>query len=104
MTSSTPGASTSPVEIGNIDGHGLWLLVEGKEYFLPYEDFPWFRNATVAQIVKVEIILGFLELGPFRLDRQGHQLVKFELKLCWSHYLISYSIGVNDTGILAIKS
>ena len=58
MTSWTPGASTSPVEIGNIDGHGLWLLVEDKEYFLPYEGYPWFRNATVAQIVKVELLHG----------------------------------------------
>jgi len=58
MTYSTPGASTSPVEIGNIDGHGLWLLVEDKEYFLPYEGFPWFRNATVAQIVNVELLHG----------------------------------------------
>ena len=49
---------TSPVEIGNIDGHGLWLLVEDKEYFLPYEEFPWFRNATVGQIVKVELLHG----------------------------------------------
>jgi hypothetical protein len=48
----------SPVEVGNIDAHGLWLLVDGKEHFLPYEDFPWFRNATVAQIAKVELAHG----------------------------------------------
>jgi hypothetical protein len=58
MTFLTPGASTSPLEIGNIDGHGLWLLVEDKEYFLPYEGYPWFRNATVAQIVNVELLHG----------------------------------------------
>jgi hypothetical protein len=58
MTSSTPGASTSPVEIGNIDAHGLWVLADGKEYFLPYQDFPWFRNATVAQIINVELLHG----------------------------------------------
>ena len=48
----------SPVEIGNIDAHGLWLLIDDKEYFLPYEDFPWFRNAPVRQIAKVELLHG----------------------------------------------
>ena len=58
MTSSTHGASTSPVEIGNIDRHGLWLFVGDKEYFLPHESFPWFRNATIGQIVNVELLDG----------------------------------------------
>ena len=39
MTSLTQ-AQASPVEVGNIDGHGLWLLVDDKEYFLPYESLP----------------------------------------------------------------
>jgi hypothetical protein len=56
MTSSTHGASTSPVEVGNIDSHGLWLLIDDKEYFLLYESFPWFQNATVGQIVNVELL------------------------------------------------
>ncbi|TFH49047.1 MAG: DUF2442 domain-containing protein, partial [Lysobacterales bacterium] len=25
------------------------------EYFLPFPDFPWFRNATVDQILRVEL-------------------------------------------------
>jgi hypothetical protein len=48
----------SAVEIGNIGAHGLWLLIDDKEYFLPYEDFPWFRNATVGQIGNVELLHG----------------------------------------------
>ena len=56
MTSLAHGASTSRVEVGNIDRHGLWLLVEDKEYFLPYESFPWFRKATVDQILTVELL------------------------------------------------
>lgn len=43
------------VEVTNIGPHGLWLFVEGKEYFLPYEDFPWFKNATVADILNVKL-------------------------------------------------
>ena len=49
---------TSQVEIGNIDRHGLWLLVDDKEYFLPYVDFPWFRKATIEQILNVEHLHG----------------------------------------------
>ena len=58
MTSLTRGAGTSQVEVGNIGPHGLWLLVDDKEYFLPYEGFPWFRKATVDQIVDVELLHG----------------------------------------------
>lgn len=56
MTSSTRGATTSPVEIANIDRFGVWLYVLGKEYFLPYEGYPWFRKATIGQILNVELM------------------------------------------------
>ncbi len=56
MKSSKPGADTSQIEVSNIDQFGLWVLVQEKEYFLPYDDFPWFRNATVAQILNVELL------------------------------------------------
>jgi hypothetical protein len=58
MTSSTHGANTSQVEVANIDRHGLWLLVGNKEYFLPYEGFPWFRRATLDKILTVELLHG----------------------------------------------
>lgn len=58
MTSSTLGASTSQVEVTNIDRFGFWLLVEDREYFLPYENFPWFRSATVDQILEVQLLHG----------------------------------------------
>lgn len=54
MKSATHGASTSDVEVTNISAHGFWLWVGGKEHFLPYTDFPWFKNATVADILNVE--------------------------------------------------
>ena len=56
MNSSTRGANTSQIEVANIDQFGLWVLVENKEYFLPYDDFPWFRKATVDQILNVELL------------------------------------------------
>lgn len=56
MTSQTLGVSASDVEVTNIDSHGLWLLVKGKEYFLPYEDFPWFKHAKVSDIIHVQLL------------------------------------------------
>lgn len=56
MTSSTLGASTLQSEVTNIGRFGFWLLVHDKEYFLPYEVFPWFRKATVEQILDVELL------------------------------------------------
>ena len=45
MKSSHVGTGTSAVEVLNISQNGLWLYVKGKEYFLPYDEFPWFRDA-----------------------------------------------------------
>lgn len=53
MSSGPLGKNFSGVEITNISTHGIWLLVKSGEYFLPFEDFPWFRDATVAAIQNV---------------------------------------------------
>ncbi|OQB39826.1 MAG: hypothetical protein BWY06_01476 [Candidatus Latescibacteria bacterium ADurb.Bin168] len=56
MRSETRGASTSEeVEISNISQAGIWLYVLGHEHFLPFDEFPWFRNATVGAIHNVEL-------------------------------------------------
>ncbi len=49
-----PGAATSEVEVTNISQHGFWLLLDGQELFLPFEDFPWFKRATVEAILRLE--------------------------------------------------
>lgn len=54
MSSQTPGANTSVVEVTNIDTRGLWLYVDGKEHYMPFDEFPWFADATVRQISHVE--------------------------------------------------
>lgn len=51
--SAGPGVRSSVVEVTNISTFGLWLYVRGREYFLPYENFPWFREKTVGAIVNV---------------------------------------------------
>jgi hypothetical protein len=54
MKSDKLGASTSRVEVANISKQGLWLYLDGRELFLPFEKFPWFARAPVSQILNVE--------------------------------------------------
>ena len=49
-----PGSVISAVEVTNISQHGFWLLTAAGERFLPFNEFPWFRNASVGQILNVE--------------------------------------------------
>ena len=49
-----PGTSTFPVEATNVSRHGLWLLIGDEELFLPFEQFPWFRDASIEEISVVE--------------------------------------------------
>jgi len=58
MKSPTLGADTSLAEVTNVDSHGIWILVREKEYFLPHEDFPWFKKARVEDILNVELLHG----------------------------------------------
>lgn len=53
MKSAKPGKRISEAEVSNISPFGLWLLVDGKEYFANFKQFPWFMQATVANIVAV---------------------------------------------------
>lgn len=48
------GTGTLTVEVTNVSTHGIWLLVGDREFFLGYEDFPWFRSAPIGKIVNVE--------------------------------------------------
>jgi len=44
------GTNISYSEVSGITEQGFWLLVEEREYFVPFEHYPAFRQATVAQI------------------------------------------------------
>ena len=48
-----PGSVTSAVEVTNISKHGFWLLIDGSELFVPFDEFPWFKHATVEAIHRV---------------------------------------------------
>jgi hypothetical protein len=45
-------------EIQNISNHGIWILVGDKEFFMPFERFPWFLKATIQQIYNLEFFHG----------------------------------------------
>ena len=55
MTDTTHGISTSLVEVANISPYGFWILVGDEELYLPYTDFPWFKEAPVCKICDVEL-------------------------------------------------
>ena len=48
------GISTSEVEVSVATKNGFWLLLSNEEFFLPFQEFPWFKNATVEQLLEVE--------------------------------------------------
>jgi hypothetical protein len=55
VKSAALGKNTSGVEVPNVSPHGFWLLVGSEELFVPFDQFPWFRDATIGQITKVEL-------------------------------------------------
>jgi hypothetical protein len=57
-TSPVRGRSTSQVEVQGISKNGLWIFVKNREYFLPYQEYPWFKEAKVAEIYSVELLHG----------------------------------------------
>ena len=54
MSLSAPGNNTSETEVTHISPHGIWLMSCGREMFLAFEHFPWFRDQPVAVIHNVE--------------------------------------------------
>lgn len=49
--------SEHEAEVTHISKHGVWLLARGQELFMPYETFPWFKNASVGKILNVEKLI-----------------------------------------------
>jgi hypothetical protein len=55
MKSAPPGPSTFPAEVTNVSPHGFWLFVGERELFVPFNEFPWFRDASVREIANVQL-------------------------------------------------
>lgn len=49
-----PGTATSGVEIPGVTPNGLRLLLDNEERFLPFDHFPWFKEAAVSAVLHVE--------------------------------------------------
>ncbi len=48
------GNAISAVEVTNVSTHCFWLLLGDEELAVPYAQFPWFRKATIEQLVDVQ--------------------------------------------------
>ena len=58
MKSSKHGKAIS-VSVENITPFGIWLFVQGREYFLSYEDYPYFKDQTLKAIQHVQLLHGY---------------------------------------------
>ncbi len=72
MSLQTVGKNILDVEVSHISTYGIWLLTENQEFFLPYDEFPWFQDAKVSDIFAVEQL------------RRGH--------FCWRNLDIDLTI------------
>jgi len=52
--SETCGHVTSEVEVTSISGHAFWLYLAGRELYLSFREVPWFADAPVRKIARVE--------------------------------------------------
>ena len=56
MRSAQLGKFISEVEVTNISRHGFWLLLGGRELFLSFKEFPWFRDVSIGKLLNVELL------------------------------------------------
>jgi len=54
MKSAQLGKPTLAVEVTNVSTHGFWLLLDDMEKFVAFDNFPWFREASIAQLTDLE--------------------------------------------------
>jgi|APIni6443716594_1056825.scaffolds.fasta_scaffold1053239_1 hypothetical protein len=57
MKSSKHGTPTS-TSVENITPFGIWILVQNKEYFLSYDQYPCFKDQTLQAIQNVHLLHG----------------------------------------------
>lgn len=56
MKSENLDTNTSELEVTQISKHGIWLLLQDREYFLSFDNFPWFGAASLSTIHKVHLL------------------------------------------------
>jgi hypothetical protein len=57
MKSAKRGNATSIAEVVHVSSHGFWIMLDppGRELYLPFGSFPWFREATIRQLSHIEV-------------------------------------------------
>ena len=58
MKSPARGKNTSKAEVLGITPSGVWILVDDREYFMSFEDYPWFKHAKVSDVQSVKLLRG----------------------------------------------
>ena len=48
------GINISQSEVTTIGPFGFWILSDNIEYFVPFEDYPVFKTATIEQIFNMK--------------------------------------------------
>jgi len=49
-----PETTTLAAEVTHVSKHGFWILLANEELLVPFDQFPWFRQATIEQISDVQ--------------------------------------------------
>lgn len=50
------GKNISTVEIANISPLGVWIYLKDHEYFLDYDEFPWFSDSKIKEVMNVKLL------------------------------------------------
>ncbi|MCT0212159.1 MULTISPECIES: DUF2442 domain-containing protein [unclassified Synechococcus] len=53
IIASMPGTTTLEAEVTNVFRFCIWMLIYDEELALPYSEFPWFKAATIEQVINV---------------------------------------------------
>jgi hypothetical protein len=56
MSSGQPGTAISSSEVTSIGPTGFWVLVDDREYFVPFADYPVFAHAEVSEFFNVRLL------------------------------------------------
>jgi len=52
------GKNISTAEIQGVFKQGIWVFINGQEFFLPFDRYPWFQKATIKQIYDFKFLHG----------------------------------------------
>ncbi|MDP4266956.1 MAG: DUF2442 domain-containing protein [Bacteroidota bacterium] len=50
------GTDISACNVTNITSVGFWILIDNQEYFVPFAEYPFFKNATINDILNLKMI------------------------------------------------